>query len=433
MAANLVIKNVTVIDGSGAEPAAGVDVVVRDGLFAAIGPGAGAHPAAAGAETLDGSGRFLIPGLWEAHTHLRGVLKPTPAESQAALDATLRAYRERGVTTVVDLGGPVDVYCQARERQRAAPADGARLRFAGPNFTGLNGWPFVLHHDARCTNQAGDAATALAALQRLLERQPDVVKIMYDGEPGRDKLPREALVALVREAHTHGLRAVVHVHSAEDTLHALEAGADGIEHSFLPTPGQEAAEAERVTAALVQRGAYLTPTLAIWEQLGRAGDANYLEELFAAGYISAAERDRLAAPETGWGQAEFPHHPKAECRERLAAAFRFLPAMHAAGVKLVAGSDLAIAMSRPAAALREMALLARAGVPARDVLVAATRHAAEKLGVGATVGTIAPGQAADAVLLDANPLADLDHLLRPGHLVATLKDGRLHPAPPRVS
>ncbi len=107
--------------------------------------------------------------------------------------------------------------------------------------------------------------------------------------------------------------------------------------------------------------------------------------------------------------------------------------MHAAGVKLVVGSDLAIAMSRPAAALREMALLARAGVPARDVLVAATRHAAEKLGVGATVGTIAPGQAADAVLLDANPLADLDHLLRPGHLVATLKDGRLHPAPPRVS
>ena len=104
--------------------------------------------------------------------------------------------------------------------------------------------------------------------------------------------------------------------------------------------------------------------------------------------------------------------------------------MHAAGVKLVTGSDLAIAMSRPAAALREMALLARAGVPAPDVLVAATRHAAEKVGAAATVGTIAPGQVADAVLLDANPLDDLDHLLRPGHLVATIKDGRVHsPAP----
>jgi imidazolonepropionase-like amidohydrolase len=428
MAANLVVKNVTVIDGSGGDPAPGTDNVVRDGVFAAVGPGVAARQDLAGAEVVDGSGRFLLPGLWEAHTHLRSVLKPTAEETQAALDATLAAYLSRGITSVVDLGGPVDVYGRVRERQGGRPAEGARLLFAGPNFTGINGWPFVLHHDAACTNQAGDAETALAALQRLLERRPDVIKIMYDGEPGRDKLPREALAALVREAHTHGLRALVHVHSAEDTLHALEAGADGIEHSFLPSPGQEAAEAERVTAALVRRGAYLTPTLAIWEQLGRAGDPDYLDELTAAGSISPAERDRLAAPETGWGQSEFPHHPKAECRERLAAALRLLPAMHAAGVRLVAGSDLAIAMSRPAATLREMALLARAGVPAKDVLVAATRHAAEKVGQGATVGTITPGKAADAILLDADPLVDLDYLLRPGHLVATIKAGHVRPA-----
>jgi imidazolonepropionase-like amidohydrolase len=430
MAANLIIKNVTVIDGSGGEPAPGTDVLIRDGVFAAVGPTVAAQPDAAAAEVLDGSGRYLLPGLWEAHTHLRGVAQPTPEATQTALDATLRAFLARGITAVVDLGGPVDVYSQVRERQRTGPLDGARLRFAGPNFTGINGWPFILHHDPTCTNQAGDAETALAALQRLLPRQPDIVKVMYDGEPGRDKLPREALTALIREAHAHGLRAVVHVHSAEDTLHALEAGADGIEHSFLPTPGQEAAEAERVTAALLRTGAYLTPTLAIWEQLARAGDADYLTELIYTGFITAAERDRLAAPDSGWGQSEFPHHPKVECRERLEAAYRFLPTMQAAGVKLVAGSDLAIAMSRPAAALREMALLARAGVPTGAVLVAATRHAAAKVGVGATFGRIAPGQVADAVLLNANPLADLDALLRPGHLVATLKDGRAHPPAP---
>jgi imidazolonepropionase-like amidohydrolase len=430
MAANLIVKNVTVIDGAGGEPVPGVDVVIRDGVFAAVEPGAAARQEWVGAEVLDGRGQFLLPGLWESHTHLRSVLKANAEENQAALDATLGAYRERGITTVVDLGGPVDVYCRVRERQRAGHADGARLLFAGPNFTGINGWPFILHHDATCTNQAGDAATALAALRTLLERSPDVIKIMYDGEPGRDKLPREALAALVREAHAHGLRALVHIHSAEDTLHALDAGADGIEHSFLPSPGQEAAEAERVTAALVRSGASLTPTLAIWEQLGRAGDADYLDELTAAESITPAERDRLAAPETGWGQAEFPHHPKAECRDRLAAALRFLPAMHAAGVRLAVGSDLAVAMSRPAATLREMALLARAGVPPKDVLVAATRHAAEKVGQGATVGTIAPGKAADALLLNANPLENLDHLLRPGHLVATIKAGQVQRAAP---
>ncbi len=433
MAANLVIRNVTVIDGTGGAPACGVDVVVRDGVFAAIGRGAGARADLAGAETVAGEGRFLIPGLWESHTHLRSSLRGgDEAERQAAIDALLRAYLGRGITTVVDLGGPVEVYRQARERQqRSGAGDGARLLFAGPNFTGINVWPFVLHHDPTCTHQAGDVPTALAALRALLDRAPDVVKIMYDGEPGRDKLPREALVALIAEAHAHGLRALVHVHSAEDTLHALEAGADGVEHSFLPTPGHEAAEAERVTAALAESGAYLTPTLAIWEQLGRAGDGSYLDELGAAGLLSREEIARLTAPEARWGQDEFPHHPKAECRARLAAALRFLPAMHAAGVKLAVGSDLAIALSRPAATLREMALLARAGVPAGDVLVAATRHAAEKVGRGASVGTLAPGQIADAVLLDANPLDDLDYLLRPGHLVATIKDGHLHPAAAR--
>lgn len=427
MPTNLVVGNVTVVDGTGGDPAPGVDVVIRDGVFAAVGPGAGSQPDLAGAEILEGGGRFLIPGLWESHTHLRSVMKATDEATQDALDEALRAYLSRGITSVVDLGGPVEVYRRVRERQRAAGETGsARLLFAGPNFTGINGWPFVLHHDATCTNQAGDASTALTALRALLERSPDVIKIMYDGEPGVDKLPREALAALVQEAHAHGLRAVVHVHSAEDTLHALEAGADGIEHSFLPTPGQEAAEAERVTAALARTGAYLTPTLAIWEQLGRAGDADYLAELAAAGSLSPAERDRLMAPETGWGQTEFPHHPKVDCRDRLQAAFRFLPAMHAAGVKLAVGSDLAIVMSRPAATLRELALLARAGVPARDILGAATRHAAEKVGRGATVGTIEPGKTADAVLLDANPLDDLDALFRPGHLVATIKDGHLH-------
>jgi len=184
-----------------------------------------------------------------------------------------------------------------------------------------------------------------------------------------------------------------------------------------------------VTAALVRTGAYLTPTLALWEQLGRAGDADYVAELVAAGSLSRTEADALTAPERGWGQTEFPHHPKAECRVRLRAAFAMLPAMHAAGVKLAAGSDVALALSRPEATCREIALLARAGVPAQDVLVAATRHAAEKLGLGAILGTVEPGKVADALLLDADPLLDVDNLVRRDHHVATIKGGKLYPAP----
>jgi imidazolonepropionase-like amidohydrolase len=431
MPSELAIRNVTVIDGTGAAPAAGVDVVVREGRFAAVGPGVAEERAGDGATVVVGDGRFLVPGLLEVHTHLRHELKDSEEASQAALDETLGAYLQRGITTVVDLGGRIEIYNRLRERHQLARAAGrARLLFAGANFTGINGWPICYHPDATSTYEIRDVAGALAALRSLLERSPDVIKIMYHGEPGApDKLPREALEALVQEAHAHGRRALVHVRTALDSLHALDAGADGLEHSFLPSAGEEQAEAEQVTAALARNGAYLTPTLALWEQLGRAGDADYAAELAAAGSLAPAERDALTAPQRGWGQTEFPHHPKAECRVRLRVAFAMLPAMHAAGVKLVAGSDIATALSRPEAACREIVLLARAGVPLKDVLVAATRHAAEKVGRGATVGTIEVGKTADALLLDADPLGSVDNLVRREHQVATIKDGELYPQP----
>jgi imidazolonepropionase-like amidohydrolase len=431
MVGNLVIRNVTVIDGTGADPATGVDVVIHGGVFAAVGQGAANGQAVAGAAVLEGDGRFLVPGLWESHTHMRHVLRDSEEASQAALDETLAAYLRRGITSVVDLGGRVEVYNRLRERHRLAGQTGcARLLFAGANFTGIDGWPICYHHDSASTYEVNDAASARAALWSLLERSPDVVKIMYHDEPGGPgKLPREALEALVQEAHAHGRRALVHVRTALDSLHALAAGADGLEHSFLPSPGEQQAEAEQVTAALVRGGAYLTPTLALWEQLGRAGDDDYVAELAAAGSLSHTEVATLTAPERGWGRTEFPHHPKDECLARLRAAYEMLPAMHAAGVKLVAGSDVALALSRPEATCREIVLLARAGVPAKDVLVAATRHAAEKLGLGATVGTIEPGKAADALLLDADPLADVDNLVQRRHHVATIKDGNLYPDP----
>src|SRR4051794_18088208 len=102
MAARLLIRNVTLIDGTGAAPALGTDVVIQDGVFAAVGPGAGDGRAAEADEVVDGGGRFLVPGLWEGHTHLRHVLAADEEASQAALDETLRAYLRRGITSVVD-------------------------------------------------------------------------------------------------------------------------------------------------------------------------------------------------------------------------------------------------------------------------------------------------------------------------------------------
>ena len=140
--------------------------------------------------------------------------------------------------------------------------------------------------------------------------------------------------------------------------------------------------------------------------------------------MSPAEA-RAVAERPGFG-APFPHMPAAETLARFRYAMRSIPIMRDAGVKIAAGSDLAIVMPRPGALLRELQLLADAGLPPADVIVAATRHAAEKIGKGGVAGTIAPGQTADALLLDADPLTDIMHLVRPDHHVATIRSGVLH-------
>jgi imidazolonepropionase-like amidohydrolase len=419
----LIVRGVTLIDGTGAEARPNMDVVISGDRFEDIRP-SGSRPEAQDGQVIDGTGAFLMPGLWEAHTHLRGVLGD---DAQAGLDRAMRAYLARGITTVVDLGGPIEPFSRYRERLRKeGPSGRAHVLFAGPPFTGIGGWPLPLHGNPSLVNQVASAEQAQTILQAQLGSRPDVVKIIYDGEPGApDKLSPEALRAVIAGAHQRHVRVMVHVRTAQDCVDALQAGADGIEHAFLPAPGREREETEQVCELLLEKDAYLTPTLAIWEQLGRAGDEAYLGELVADGCMSQAEVEAFQERQVGWGQSEFPHHPKAECLARFEAALRMLPVMHAADVKLAAGSDIATVLPRPAAALRELALLAKAGIPARDIVPAATRHAAEKLGLAATLGAIEPGKLADAILLSASPLDDVSVMVRPGRLLGVIKRGEL--------
>jgi imidazolonepropionase-like amidohydrolase len=426
MAEDLIIRNVTVIDGSGGPPAANMEVAIEGGKFVAIRP---AGPATNGATVFDGHGGFLLPGLWEGHTHLRARPDEAPADQVVRLETILAGYLAAGITTVLELGGPLDIDGRLRERHRTTPpSDAAELFFAGPSFTGINGWPLELHGNHSLIREAGDADSARRMVLEL-EGETDFVKCIYDGEPDApDKLPRAALQAIVTAAHERGKSVLVHIASKRDIEEAVDAGADCIEHSFIPSDPDDLTEAEDVADLLASTGTYFSPTLTVFEQIGRSGDRAYLDQLTRDAIISPAEAREIASRKT-FG-APFPHHPAAETLTRFQYAMRILPIMRDAGVKIVAGSDVAFFMSRPAALLRELQLLADAGLPSGDVIVAASRYCAEKIGKGKTAGTIAIGQIADALLLDANPIADVMHLVRPSHRVATLRRGHLSIAPP---
>ena len=416
-----IIRDVTVVDGTATRPRAHQDVRIVNGVFTATDM-AGRLPGD-GAVEVDGRGRWLIPGLWESHTHLRGDPALGIDGNVARLEALMADYLAEGITAVVELGGSAAVDAAVREqRARGTLRPGADVYFAGPSVTGIDGWPLPLHHNRELIREVGAIAHVEHAIATIVGGGADVVKIIYDSEPGApDRIPPDALRETVALAHDHGLRVMVHVHCVADTYEALAAGADGIEHAVVAGP-HPLEDGKRLADAFARAGALFCPTLTIFEQIGRDGEEAYLDELVAAGITTPAERAALLAPGSRFGSKNFPHHPWEEALDRTAAGLAILPLMQAAGVPIAAGSDVAVVMARPKALHREMQLLERGGLSPHEVLIAATSASAMKI-ARAESGSIAVGKRADALLLDADPCERLDHILDARHRVATFRNG----------
>lgn len=423
----LIINDVTVIDGTGGVPRAGMDVLIADGRFADIRPSStGISSTPAGEPVLDGHGGYLLPGLWESHTHLRdyGASLPEP-ERFAHLKDVLAGYLAEGITSVCDLGGMPELSPRLRDASKADAAV-ASLFTSEAVFTGIDGWPVtgLLGHRSGVM-EVGSADDARRYLQGLSLDEVDYIKCMFDGKPGGgQRLPRAALEVIIAAAHEAGKKVLVHIATGMDMREAVHAGADCIEHSPIPQDPGDLSEADELAGLMADAGTLYCPTVATWEQLAYGACPDYLDQLITDGILTQDGAKEIMARPT-YGQP-FPKHPAQECRVRFEYAMRTLPLFHEANVKLVAGSDIARVMPTPARALlREMQLFAKAGVPGSAVIASATSRAAEKVGKQATTGTVAVGSVADAVLLDSDPVADLSHLIDQRHVRAVVSSGHV--------
>lgn len=423
----LIINDVTVIDGTGGVPRAGMDVLIADGRFADIRPSStGISSTPAGEPVLDGHGGYLLPGLWESHTHLRdyGASLPEP-ERFAHLKDVLAGYLAEGITSVCDLGGMPELSPRLRDASKADTAV-ASLFTSEAVFTGIDGWPVtgLLGHRSGVM-EVGSADDARRYLQGLSLDEVDYIKCMFDGKPGGgQRLPRAALEVIIATAHEAGKKVLVHIATGMDMREAVHAGADCIEHSPIPQDPGDLSEADELAGLMADAGTLYCPTVATWEQLAYGACPDYLDQLITDGILTQDGAKEIMARPT-YGQP-FPKHPAQECRVRFEYAMRTLPLFHEANVKLVAGSDIARVMPTPARALlREMQLFAKAGVPGSAVIASATSRAAEKVGKQATTGTVAVGSVADAVLLDSDPVADLSHLIDQRHVRAVVSSGHV--------
>jgi len=135
----MIIRNVTVINGLGDPPITNAEVVIEGDRFREIRPN---ETSGDSTSVFDGRSGYLIPGLWESHTHVAGVAMGEPGlpGQVARVEKLLADYLESGITTAIDLGGSLEHGHAVREHQRVASPATAELFFAGPLFTGVEGW-----------------------------------------------------------------------------------------------------------------------------------------------------------------------------------------------------------------------------------------------------------------------------------------------------
>lgn len=355
------------------------DVLVSGGQIAQIGTNLSVPT---GATVVDGSGKTLLPGLIDAHTHTWG-------------DASRTALMF-GVTTELDMFTDATFARQARNEQAAGRATHrADLVSAGTLVTapGGHGTEYGIPIP---TISSPDSAQAFVDAR--LAEGSDYIKIVYDG--GRTyamKVPtisKATLQAVIAAAHRRDKLAVVHVGDYQSARDAIEAGAEGLVHLFIDR------EPEPDFAQLVAtHGAFVVPTLTVLRTLtGTGGGAPLASDPRIVPYLSRADSTAL--------RQAFPARPGAPklSDEPARVTVRHL---RAAGVPILAGTDAGNPGTSHGAALhRELELLVEAGLSTQEALAAATSVPAKAFGLDDR-GRIAPGLRADLVLVEGDPTTDI--------------------------
>ncbi|HEX8823920.1 MAG TPA: amidohydrolase family protein [Archangium sp.] len=378
-------------------------VVVREGRILALGP-VDSTRVPWGAVRVEGQGRYLMPGLVDMHLHL----VPGRGQPEDPAGQVLALLLANGVTSARALGGPKDTALLVRDRVARGEVLGPTLRVAAPSLHGKS----------------------VQGPEQARQRVREYKAAGYDGLKTHGFLGRETYDAMVAEARAQGLAVSGHVTPDVGLFHALESGQqiehlDGYLNELLPENDPARAEVgqvevgdalDRMDAARIpvlaeatrKAGVWSSPTLALFETVTSPEGVEALRERPELRYAPGASVKTWTKMVKD--DAQLARVP-AERKHRFAELRRQVThGLYTAGAKLLVGSDSPqLFMVAGFAVHREMEALAAAGIPPYGVLEAATRNPAEYLGEAATWGTVAEGQRADLLLLNANPLEDVKH------------------------
>jgi imidazolonepropionase-like amidohydrolase len=382
----IALTHVTLIDGTGAAPQNDVTIVIENGRIHDIGT---AHAAPAGAIVIDLTGKFAVPGIINAHGHVG----PAPRDPQ------LRRYALYGVTTTTSMSFDPDDIAQFKARQQAGDLRGARLltvkyRFMSP--------PFVPGSESRTPEEAR------AKVDEIVAKGADFVKVWIDSQSGRrPKLPREIYAAVMDQARRRGKITMAHVVELTDAKAIIEEGVNILAHDV-----RDQEMPADFIAMLKARNVSVISTLAREEGMFVYGNeqAGFTDDAF---FLKALTSEQLAklqdkrAEQAGEGD-----------RGAMLRAFEIdkinVKKMSDNGVRLGFGTDSGGDWKRyfvqGFSEHRQMELLAQAGLTPMQIIQAFSENNSKLLGIDRDFGTLAPGKAADLLVLARNPLPDITNM-----------------------
>ncbi|MDZ7771178.1 MAG: amidohydrolase family protein [Balneolaceae bacterium] len=420
---DLAIHHANIIDMETGEVLQDRSLTVRDGIIHKLGP-AGSTPAAA--DTLDAGGAFLMPGLWDMHVHFRG------GDSLAASNRELlKLYLANGITSVRDAGGDITPHVLEWDSLvRAGSLEGPRIYTSGPKLDGPDArWDGSI--ELETPQQVPEALDSLQAIGA------DYVKI-YDST-----ISPEVYTAILEHTEERGMKVSGHMPFSVDFRNAVRLGLDATEHMYYvykaasseanaltreytarmndedPLGFYEVLErvmetydpetAQRTFEIMAEEGTAVVATLYISEVLDHLHEADHSGDPYLD-YIDPGIRQTYQGRLMG-----------AQRRSEEAVAFQLamnedfgemIRPMYEAGVSILAGSDAGPYNSfvYPGQSLhRELQRLVDNGLPPLAALQAATINGARWLEVDDRYGKVAPGYAADLLLLEGNPLEEISN------------------------
>jgi imidazolonepropionase-like amidohydrolase len=426
-AAEMLVRNTTLIDGTGKTPQVGVDVLVQGDEVASIAQGIDVPPET---RILDGTGKFVIPGLIDTHVHLNFpmVFQVTDEEKEAIVAHTPRAFLYNGVTTVLNVSSDAEWIWAQRAAQRLGKLVAPRIYALGHSFAPVNGWG---------SRHGGALPDADAARKQALDyaaKGTDGFKIVIEDGLGASgtytEMPDDMLQAIVDVSRSENIPMYVHAINLSEYRRAVQIDPRAIVHGLEdPVPA-----GDLLIEELVERDIAVVPTVSLFESFlhadphaGPGLDDPVLEASVPAFLLERMRRDDFMKIENQrFIEASARMDAYAWARDRIPVFRDNVTKMHRGGVKIAVGTDAGGTVGYNFQGYNtpwEVKILVECGLTPMEAIVAATRNGAEVIGAAHELGTIEPGKKADLLILSANPLDNIENIRR---IEWVVQDGRVH-------